>query len=145
MARAVWVDSKGNRYHRHLESVTKKCRLSGTRILVRRVYDMDEIKAEAVCLDHGKYASFHSMKHALYHSASPSWCEFCCHKIWDHCGPDCVSEDHYPWTACTLDAASGDPENNGDLFFRGDWLFDPEEREIGMRYRYELIEGEVLV
>ena len=145
MARAVWVDSKGNRYHRHLESVTKKCRVSGTRILVRRVYDMDEVKAEAVCLDHGKYASFHSMENALYHSSSPSWCEFCCHKIWDHCGPDCVSEDHYPWKACTLDKTSGDPENNGDLFFRGDWLFDEEERKIGKRYRYELIEGEVIV
>ena len=48
MARAVWVDSEGNRYHRHLESVTKKCRASGTRILVRRVHDMDGVKAEAV-------------------------------------------------------------------------------------------------
>ena len=134
MAGKTWVDKEGNRYTRHLESVTKKCRLSGTRILVRRVYDADEIKAEAVCLDHSKYMSFHSMKHALHHSSVPEWCEYCCHKMWDDCGPDCTTEDHYPWEACKLDKTSGD-----DPSLSGDWLYDEEETKIGKRYRFELI------
>ena len=139
--RKVWVDSKGNRYHRSLESVTKKCRLSGTRILVRRVYEMDEITAEAVCLDHGKYMTFNSMTHALHHSSVPEWCEFCCHKMWDECGPFCNVEAHYPYEDCKLDATSGDIENRGELFHSCDWLFDEEETKIGKRYSYELIGG----
>ena len=136
MARQVWVDSKGNRYHRHLESVTKKCRLSGTRILVRRVYEMDELAAEAVCLDHGKYMTFDSMTHALHHSSVPEWCEFCCHKMWNECGPFCIVEEHYPYEACKLDETSGD-----DPKLCADWLYDEEETKIGKRYRYELIEA----
>ena len=135
MARAVWVDSEGNRYHRHLESVTKKCRASGTRILVRRVYEMDELAAEAVCLDHGKYMTFDSMTHALHHSSVPEWCEFCCHKMWNECGPFCIVEEHYPYEACKLDETSGD-----DPKLRADWLYDEEETKIGKRYRYELLE-----
>jgi len=137
--RNVWLDKEGNRYHRSLESVTKKCRLSGTRILVRRVYDADEITAEAVCLDHSKFTSFHSMTHALHHSAVPEWCEYCCHKMWNECGPFCNVEEHYPWEACKLDGTSGD-----DPKLRADWLYDEEETKIGKRYSYELIDEAVV-
>ena len=132
--RKIWVDEDGKRYTRHLESVTKKCRLSGTRVLVRRVCDSDATGAEVVCLDHGKYMSFRSMSNALYHSSVPEWCEYCCHKMWDDCGPDCNRLEHYPYEECKLDKTSGD-----DPGLTADWLYDEEETKIGKRYRFELI------
>ena len=132
--RKIWVDKEGNRYTRHLESKVSRNRLTGSLILVRRVYDCDATNAEAVCLDHGRYMVFRSLTDALSHGSVPEWCEYCCHKMWDECGPFCNSPDYYPYEECKLDKTSGD-----DPGLTADWLFDEEETKIGKRYRFELI------
>ena len=41
MARAVWVDKEGNRYHRHFQASVAINRASGTKILIEEIEDPD--------------------------------------------------------------------------------------------------------
>ena len=140
MAGKIWVDQEGNRYSRHFESKVSTNKLSGTHIGVFAIRDIEGISWDAVCLDHGQCMSFETLTSALHHSTVPEWCAYCHHKIWNECGPDCNDLHYYPYEECKLDETSGD-----DPSLDARWLYHGWNLEIGTRYRFELIEDEVLI
>ena len=47
MARAVWVDKEGNRYHRHFQASVAINRASGTKILIDEIEDPDAYEMDS--------------------------------------------------------------------------------------------------
>ncbi len=135
MARQVWVDSEGNRYHRHFESSVAVNRASGTKILVVENEDpdsYDEFKWATMCLDHARICHWETLAQAQSHARMPEWCGPCQHIIGhEDTIEECVVENYdCAYDHCDLTTTRTDV-NDGV--------------EIGTFYRYELIEHEVLV
>jgi hypothetical protein len=135
MARAVWVDSKGNRYHRHFSESVAINKASGTKILVTENEDpgsyAEGFKWATMCLDHARICHWETLAQARMHAAQPDWCGPCQHIMYhdtDECLHEYATECAYDHT----DLSQTRTDINDDI-------------GIGMRYRYELIEGEVLV
>ena len=135
MARAVWVDNQGNRYHRHFSESVAVNKASGTKILVTENEDpgsyAEGFKWATMCLDHARICHWETLALARRHAACPDWCGPCQHIMW-HDSDECLHEYN---TECAYD--------HTDLSTTRTDVNDGVE--IGTRYRYERIEHEVLV
>jgi len=131
MSRQVWVDSEGNRYHRHFESSVAINRASGTKILVVENEDPDAyaegLKWSTMCLDHAMICHWETLAQAQSHARMPEWCGPCQH-IMFHDTDECLHE----WnTQCAYDPS--------DLSVTRTDVNDGVE--IGTTHCYELIEA----
>ena len=137
MAGKIWVDKEGNRSRRPFGRQVSINKASGTKILVTENEDPDAYEAglkwTTMCLDHATVCHWETLGQARSHAAQPDWCGPCQHIIWheDADIEECLAE-HFD---CAYD--------HTDLSLTRTDVND--EVEIGTRYRYELIEGEVLV
>ena len=134
MARQVWVDSEGNRYHRHFESSVAVNKASGTKILIEENEDgesYDEFKWQTLCLDHARICHWDTLALARRHAACPDWCGPCQHIMY-HDTDECLHEYNTECAYDHTDLSKTRTDINDDI-------------QIGTRYRYELIESEVLV
>ena len=130
MARAVWVDKEGNRYHRHFQASVAINRASGTKILIEENEDpdtYDEFKWQTLCLDHARICHWETLEQARRWAAQPDWCGPCQHIIWHDDAPieECLTEN----LDCAYDHTNLS-ESRTDV---------NDEVEIGTFYRYEKI------
>ena len=134
MARAVWVDKEGNRYHRHFQASVAINRASGTKILIEEIEDPDAyedgFKWQTLCLDHARICHWETLAQARMHAAWPEWCGPCQH-IMHHDTDECLHEYNSECAYDRTDLSKSRTDVNDGV-------------EIGTFYRYEPIDSEVL-
>ncbi len=125
MARAVWVDQEGNRYHRHFDFSVTTSRETGIKIQIEVDADVQGYNYTVKCLKHGSASMEVTLAEAKEAASHPtSWCYECDHDL-HHKGD---------WDTCSVQICKDRAWDGAPL------VFDTSDVKVGTFYRYEPIE-----